>query len=441
MGVILSLFKRNSDCSLPGASNTAVPMATIKEEFQSPSRGPPGTRADLTLRASSHVFADPVDGITSLLSKTHIQNSAQLDLFASTSRASQFVQNSIAQPDQLKLPTQAESLVQSVLQTQLENGRNNMILKAEHECFASAKILRSHWNIGAEAFRNFIGLACGNLKFPIILLQNPANLHDEPSLVEMIKTSPTLSWLEVQLEYIGLKMTDVIILDVCPLLSANDLSQMDEGLKVEAIEEAYRVTEDILAQLKPDIVISCQCATRGPPDWSTDSNSWPRAFNDVARELASSVKGAHYGKTKIVKVKDHEINVIQGFHPMHVLRLKKGSAVFNNNERVLTSLLQLAYNPCATWQREQELLTSIELTHATLRSTVKCFHENMESIHIAMENMIDPLNISEGSLPKLGSLVDCLKAFYRSHGIYREKMKGLNADQRSKVAHQVRPLA
>lgn len=73
----------------------------------------------------------------------------------------------------------------------------------------------------------------------------------------MILLTPTLSWLEGLLGEIALNIADVIILDVCPLLSTEDLNLIGPTGKETAIEEAYSVTEDILAVIKPKTMISC----------------------------------------------------------------------------------------------------------------------------------------------------------------------------------------
>ena len=135
------------------------------------------------------------------------------------------------------------------------------------------------------------------------------------------------------------------------MLSAEDLNQTGSTEKETAIQEAYSVTVEILAGKKPMIVIFCQFQTKG-------SLIWPKALNHVAHELCSSVLGARKVQVKVVTVGDHDIHVIQGFHPMHLLRWKDHFE-FTPKETILKGLFRMVYNPCAIWKREVELLISV----------------------------------------------------------------------------------
>lgn len=126
-------------------------------------------------------------------------------------------------------PSTSESeparLIRSHLPVELKFARTDKLLAPDHICFDAARYFCDRWSIPRQALNNFIGLTCGNPRFPMIMLQNPADSHKRLSLGEMISGCPTLKWLKDVLGEIGLKMTNIMILDVCPLLSSEYLRQ------------------------------------------------------------------------------------------------------------------------------------------------------------------------------------------------------------------------
>ncbi|MCJ1303135.1 hypothetical protein MMC08_005942 [Hypocenomyce scalaris] len=356
-------------------------------------------------------MAESVDEITTLLSQSRIDPST--------------------------FESEAERLIRCHLPVELTFARTNELLTPDHTCFDAARQFCDRWSIPRQALENFIGLACGNPRFPMIMLQNPANSHERLSLKEMILLCPTLKWLEDVLEEIGLKMANVIILDVCPLLSSERLEEMEADDKRTAIEEAYDVTVEILARIKPKIMISCQCQTRG-------SDKWPMASNLVALELCSSVSGARDGLVRTVAVERHDIQVIQGFHPMYHIRQYDDSER-TRRERLLKELLQLVYTPCATWQREDELLICVQdILNICLsmmkyfEETTKRFHETVKSWEEVMQNGISPQISCKRSLPTLENADSSFSAFDDKHRTFKMKLERMSTSERSICAARLK---
>src|SRR5271155_1927530 len=115
--------------------------------------------------------------------------------------------------------TYDDPLVTTLLQRELVAARTNLLITADHSISTLATAYCERWNIPREAAENFMALACGNPRFPAILLQNPSWNHDWKSFRDMVDKCQTLSWLEKVLHAFGLTVNDVIILDICPLLS------------------------------------------------------------------------------------------------------------------------------------------------------------------------------------------------------------------------------
>ncbi|KAJ5516459.1 hypothetical protein N7527_008019 [Penicillium freii] len=86
-----------------------------------------------------------------------------------------------------------------------------------HSFFDRAKELHQKHDWPEERFKNFQRLLCGTRNFPCILLLNPKN--DLLPFDEMVKATRTLTWVENTLEEIGLRLDDVIIMDLFPMLT------------------------------------------------------------------------------------------------------------------------------------------------------------------------------------------------------------------------------
>lgn len=190
-------------------------------------------------------------------------------------------------------------------------------IRPDHECFnlESVVAFREKHNIDVNSNRwiNFKQLLCGCQDLPFIILQNPAKSHVKD--YREMKKCPTMKWLSTTLEEIGLTLEEVVVLDVCSLLSDDDLKEMDKRSqdKWAAVEKSYKMTEDILRLLKPDVVVSCQCSTEGT--WDKRVVKWKCAWNTLARTLCSKEIYAKRGRTTKILVGLHAISMVYGVHP------------------------------------------------------------------------------------------------------------------------------
>jgi hypothetical protein len=320
--------------------------------------------ASVGRRTAHNIAADPIDDLTASLSRAHIgvQPKNQISRFPKISSSLRTWVDTVP-PLSLSNSSvdgrndEVTHVVKSVLSAELRVSHTNVLITPDHPCFAPARTYCERWGIPEQALENFIDLACGSTKFPFLLLLNPSNGHEELCFTDMVEASPTLKWIYDTLEENGLNIADVSILDICPLLSSKRLHKMGD-VSENAVEEAYGLIEGILKMTKPKIVISCQCATRGV-------RKWKAAQNTIAYQLCSSVTGAKAGLVNVVKLEDHEIEVIQGFHPMYIL-YEKDDYKRQPTEKILKELLQRVYSPCASWKAEAELLTCMDTAIANL---------------------------------------------------------------------------
>lgn len=239
-------------------------------------------------------------------------------------------------------------VIEEVLAQDLKAARDEK-LQPNHPCFQFARRFAKKWDISDEAVQSNIELACGYLKFPVILLLNPAPKHEDLPFDQMVKNCKTLKWIEDVLREIGLELADVVILDACTLLGNNKIDELARvGRKEEAISEAYDVTQKMLQMLKPNIILACQCSTTFP--------KWDTGGHVVARELCSSMQRAKNKEVRKVTINDHIINVVQAYHPSSFLRLKSGGINRRHHDpsgELLKRLFDRVYLPCAVWKSQQ----------------------------------------------------------------------------------------
>jgi hypothetical protein len=287
-----------------------------------------------------------IDDLTTRLSRT----------FLNTTRSTEAHQLATVTGTQRK--DAIDQVITSVLTQDLRAAGSGKLLP-DHPCFDHVRQYARKWHISDEAVNSNIKLACGYLKFPVIMLLNPAPKHESLPFDTMVARCRTLRWIEDVLLGIGLSLADVIILDICPLLSNDRIKQLDEegrGRKQQALSEAYDVTQKMLEMIQPSIVISCQCST----SWS----GWVAGGHVIARELCSSMKTARAREVKAVTVGDHKINVVQAYHPSGFLnRNRRGHQDLGG--QLLKVLFQRLYIPCSNW-KNQHIMALVVLGNSSL---------------------------------------------------------------------------
>lgn len=224
----------------------------------------------------------------------------------------------------------------------------------DHECFKldSVKKFCEDYDIGLDSnqWKNFKQLLSGCQDLPFIILQNPTNAHIYE--YDEMKKCPTLQWISDVLAEIGLTIEDVVIVDICSLLSENDLKQMaskdSEGpqRKDDAVERSYGMVEDILKCLKPRVVISCQCATLGTRERLTSGGAvertWEPAKNMLAGCLCSREYHAKRGWTKNIRIGTKYALMVYAVHPRRL-------CFEQSMIPVLRGTFKDVFVPCMTW--------------------------------------------------------------------------------------------
>jgi hypothetical protein len=230
-------------------------------------------------------------------------------------------------------------------------------IDGDHECFKldSVKKFREDYNIKLDSnqWKNFQRLLSGCQNLPFIILQNPTNAHIYE--YDEMKKCATLQWISDVLAEIGLALEDIVIVDICSLLSENDLKQMaikdsnGPQRKDEAVERSYGMVEDILKCLKPSAVISCQCATLGTRERRTSGGkverTWEPAKNVLAGCLCSREYHAKRGWTKTIRIGTHYSLMVYAVHPR---RLCFEQAMVP----VLRGVFKDVFEPCMTWYKK-----------------------------------------------------------------------------------------
>lgn len=230
------------------------------------------------------------------------------------------------------LSSKADSTDKDVGVLELESD----IVQRDDACFGASKKFARRWDLPQRAVQNHITLACGRRTLPAIMLLNPSCQHEDLPFDKMVQNCPTLRWLSTIFRGLGIDLEDVIILDMCTLLSDSRLAQLT-GTKEKAMHEAFVLTSGMLATIKPSTVVVCQCSTRYSP--------WADGGHNIARELCSSVRMAQNRCVKTVYVETHPVCVVPAYHPSMFLNYSNGSLPSARLEASLRNILQEAYRP------------------------------------------------------------------------------------------------
>ena len=323
----------------------------------------------------SESAADSIDDLISSFSKAHIDGSSQNIL--RKPREESYIDEPPALP--LKLLWDCEihefdevaSVIRN-LRTELDDAYSDKHVDLDHHCTRQARAQLIRWNISELALENFFELARGNPMFPVIMLLNPTNNSEDLPFPDMVEKSPTLCWIRDVLAEVGLDISDVIILDICPLLSQRRLNMIRLEERADAIEQAYELTKQILKCLKPKILLSCQC--------QTSNEKWNAAGNALAYELCSSYRKAQNGEVKVINVEGHTIQVIHGFHPMYILYpYQVDDVAYSERNATLQNLFRRVYSSCASRKAESLLLIEVLELVRSFRSYLGVFTRNLEN--------------------------------------------------------------
>lgn len=229
-----------------------------------------------------------------------------------------------------------DEVIRDVPMQDLTATNPNDMVYPNHPCFDRSRRFAQRWSISYQAIDNHVKLACGNRRFPVLMLLNPSPGHNDMTFDTMVRHCWTLDWIQGVLKEIGLTLSEVIVLDICPLLSNDYIEKMNENNKYHALNEAFQLTQDMLQLIKPNIIISCQCSTAA-------GEKWGYVRHDIASKLCSSIPGAKSGQVIKTDIEGHAIHVVQAYHLAG--RFKSGDH-FDKNGEFLRRLLLRLYRPC-----------------------------------------------------------------------------------------------
>jgi hypothetical protein len=266
---------------------------------------------------------DPIDELSSQFSQTHITTTTATTV--------------LRPADPTSFEDGVQKVIRNVLMQDLTAARANQMIYPDHPCFRKSRAYARRWRISAQAVDNHIKLACGNPRFPVLMLLNPSPEHDTLSFDAMVRHCRTLKWIKGVLREIGLTLDDIIILDICPLLSDRDMASMDYDEKDEAMDEAFDLTKKMLQIIRPNIILSCQCSTTG--------EKWGFGNHEIAEKLCSSITRARGGEVIETDIEGHVIQVVQAYHPGGFLRYPETH--HDPSGESLKELLSRIYHPCS----------------------------------------------------------------------------------------------
>ncbi|KAE8132745.1 hypothetical protein BDV38DRAFT_260380 [Aspergillus pseudotamarii] len=245
------------------------------------------------------------------------------------------------------------------------------ILNETDDLYIQGKEFQTKWGIPDNGFLNWIALLSGWVEFPAILLLNPSP-WDHLSFDDMLRKSPTLSWLQKILQSMGLQLADVIILDTFPMLRDNlrddILEQMGPARRDELARESFALTRATLELIQPRVMISCQCCTK------PNNERW-EFFNadNLAQQLCSSVLRARERRVRELDVNGHRMQVVQGMHPQYLVKRD------TTQEEVLVELFTQVFRSFGAWQsRRLTMEKELRDAGATLLSLVALLQQQIQ---------------------------------------------------------------
>ncbi|CDM32919.1 unnamed protein product [Penicillium roqueforti FM164] len=223
--------------------------------------------------------------------------------------------------------------------------------------------------------QNFQKLLCGVRTFPWILLQNP--IHDHLEYKEMVAKTKTLLWLEVQLQRLEIKLEDIIIVDLFPMLTVKWVkSHPDERKK--AIDEIFALTLDFIYTFKPPVILSCQCVN------FQGANVWPSLKHEAAEKLRSSIRGAENKRVSEFSHKEHVTHIVHGFHPSAMRRMPRtipGRATRLEREVLLGRIISSLFQPYSVWRNNYMLGNRQSIKKRAINVHLRQMKNELDQIH------------------------------------------------------------
>ncbi|KAH2751465.1 hypothetical protein KXV66_004218 [Aspergillus fumigatus] len=213
----------------------------------------------------------------------------------------------IAQSRQVFEFTEIDEIYPALLNLRRQTSPFNA--KITHDHLRPLKKLAQNLNAGAQALENAYKLGTGYDDLAVVLLE-PSDKADTHCFDEMLNTSMALKAVDSSLRHTfngQRSIQDTIILDIRAFQS-DSIRQTQRGSdKLRADELAYTAFEQILCDLRPDVILVCQC--------QTNTNE---VGNQFARQVCSSIDEATDISVLRLPWTQHESVMVKSFHPMYL---------------------------------------------------------------------------------------------------------------------------
>ncbi|BCS00252.1 uncharacterized protein AKAW2_50593A [Aspergillus luchuensis] len=314
----------------------------------------------------SHAKVDHVDALTGRLAAVELKEEEE----ARNTRGF----NPFAPYLEQGLPRFVEHLTREIIPERLSSLRQTRQLLVDESCplYRAGREFQVKHGISEASFQNWKELLCGWLDFPVILLLNPSPF-DVLGYEQMVQQSPTLGWLEKNLEVLKLKLHDVIVMDTFPMVTDKLLGskRFAEDL-AELVTDSFELTWTCLRYIHPQIVISCQCSSK------VRNDKWGSSGDLRAEELSSSEAGARQELVKMMDVDGHQMFVVQGVHPQYVMQHNQMM------EEVLKKKFTKVLGPFGRW-KERRLAERREAARAEVILGKESVRDGMKSLMKQMQ--------------------------------------------------------
>ncbi|RDH26790.1 hypothetical protein BDQ94DRAFT_164198 [Aspergillus welwitschiae] len=200
-------------------------------------------------------------------------------------------------------PRFVEHLTRKLIPKRLSSLRQIHQLLVDESCplYRAGREFQVKHGISEASFQNWKELVCGWLDFPVILLLNPSPF-DVLGYEQMFQKSPTLGWLEKNLEVMKLELHNVIVVDTFQMVSDELLeSKRSAEDRSELVTDSLEHRWTCLRYIPLQIVISCQCSSKAR------NEKWESSGGLRAEELSSSEAGARQELVKMMDVDGHQM--------------------------------------------------------------------------------------------------------------------------------------
>lgn len=203
--------------------------------------------------------------------------------------------------------------------------------KVTHDHLRPLQKLAQDLKAGAQALKNTYKLGTGYDNLAVVLLE-PSNKADTHCFDNMLNASMALKAVDSSIHHAfngHRSIQNTIILDIRAFQSNSIHQTQGASDKLEANELAYTTFKQILCNLKPDIILVCQC--------QTNTNKVGSRFT---RQACSSINKA----TDITMLRlprtQHKSVIVKSFHPMYLEYMHKAP----NNSTTKAVLREYLFN-------------------------------------------------------------------------------------------------